>query len=89
MASLRESLDAIRRAAEGDGTKPGRIRPNDLRIMHRVTAEQRASGFQARMPKRGQSGPTFMLTNQDEVVISSANLVARGPLAISFFRGRW
>jgi hypothetical protein len=89
MASLKESLDAIRRAAEGDGTKPGRISPEDLEIMHRVTAEQRASGFQARIPKPGQAAPMFTLANQNGVDVSSANLVARGPLVISFFRGRW
>ena len=47
MASLKDQLDTIRRAAEGDGIKPGRISPEDLKIMHRVTADQRASGFQA------------------------------------------
>ena len=89
MASLKEALDAIRRAAEGDGTKPGRISPDDLKIMHRVTAEQRASGFRARMPKPGQLAPAFTLANQEGVDVSSAALVARGPLVISFFRGRW
>jgi hypothetical protein len=89
MASLKDSLDAIRRAAEGDGIKPGRISPDDLQIMHRVTADQRASGFQARMPRPGQHGPAFTLTNQDGMDVSSAALVARGPLLISFFRGRW
>ena len=89
MASLKDSLDMIRRAAEGDGTKPGRISPEDLAIMHRVTAEQRASGFQARMPKPGEPGPAFVLANQDGVDVASAALVARGPLVMSFFRGRW
>ena len=89
MASLRESLESIRRAAEGDGIKPGRIPPDALKIMHRVTADQRASGFQARMPKPGQPGPGFILANQDGVDMSSAALVAHGPLVISFFRGRW
>jgi hypothetical protein len=89
MASLKEQLDTIRRAADGDGTRPGRISPNDLKIMHRVTADQRVSGFQAQMPKPGQPGPAFTLANQDGVDVSSAALVARGPLVISFFRGRW
>jgi len=89
MASLTEILDATRRAAEGDGTKPGRIPPDALKIMHRVTADQRGSGFQARMPKVGQPGPAFTLANQDGVDVSSAALVARGPLVMSFFRGRW
>ena len=57
MASLKDQLDTIRHAAEGDGIKPGRISPEDLKIMHRVTADQRASGFQARMPKPGQPAP--------------------------------
>ena len=89
MASLKYALDTIRRAAEGDGTKPGRISPDDLAIMHRVTADQRASGFRVRMPKIGQPGPAFTLANQDGVDVSSAALVARGPLVMSFFRGRW
>jgi hypothetical protein len=89
MASLTEALDAIRLAAEGDGTKPGRIPPDELKVMHRVTADQRASGFKARMPKVGQPGPTFTLANQDGVDVSSAGLVARGPLVVSLFRGRW
>jgi peroxiredoxin len=41
------------------------------------------------MPKPGQPGPAFTLANQDGVDVSSAALVARGPLVISFFRGRW
>ena len=89
MTSLKELLDSTRRASEGDGTKPGRIPPEALKIMHRVTADQRASGFQARMPKPGQPGPAFTLANQDGVDVSSAALVARGPIVISFFRGRW
>ena len=89
MASLQETLDIIRRAAEGDGTKPGRIAPDDLTIMHRVTADQRASGFQANMPKPGQPSPSFALVNQDGVDVASAALVAGGPLVVSFFRGRW
>ena len=89
MASLKELLDSTRRAAEGDGIQPGRIPPDALNIMHRVTVDQRASGFQTRLPKPGQPGPAFTLANQNGVDVSSAALVARGPLVISFFRGRW
>jgi peroxiredoxin len=60
-----------------------------LKIMYRVTADQRASGFQASMPKPGHPAPAFMLANQDGTDVSSAALVARGPLVVSFFRGRW
>ena len=87
--SLAEELAAIRLSAEGDGTKPGRIPPDRLAIMHRVTADQRASGFQARMPALGQPAPAFTLPDQDGAAVSSAGLLTGGPLAISFFRGQW
>jgi len=89
MASLKVLLDSTRRALEGDGTKPGQIPPDALTIMHRVTADQRASKFRARMPKLGGLSPAFTLANQDGVDVSSAALVSRGLLVISFFRGRW
>ncbi len=87
--SLKEELATIRRGAEGDGTKPGRIPPDSLTIMHRVTAEQRASGFRDHMPGIGHAAPAFTLPNQDGVAIASADLLARGPVVVSFFRGQW
>ena len=89
MASLKHELAAIRRGAEGDGTKPGRIPPDALAVMHRVTAEQQASDFRDRMPKIGQAAPAFTLANQDGAAIASADLLAHGPLVVSFFRGAW
>ncbi len=89
MPSLKDQLATIRRSAEGDGTKPGRIPPDALAIMHRVTADQQASGFRDRMPKIGQKAPAFTLANQDGAAVASADLLARGPLVVSFFRGSW
>ncbi len=89
MNSLKDELTAIRRTAEGDGVKPGRIPPPFLSIMHRATADQRASGYQARMPGLGQAAPAFTLPNQDGIVVDSAALLAQGPLVVSFFRGNW
>jgi hypothetical protein len=89
MATLKNQLEAMRRSFEGDGTKPGRIPPDALAIMHRVTADQRASGFQARMPAVGQPAPSFELPDQDGTLVSSGALLARGPLVVSFFRGGW
>ncbi len=89
MALLKDRLAAIRRGAEGDGTKPGRIPPEFLTIMHRVTADQRVSGFRERMPQPGQVAPAFDLPDQDGALVSSATMLARGPVVLSFFRGRW
>jgi hypothetical protein len=87
--SLAQTLDTIRRGAEGDGVMPGRIPADALAVMHRVTAEQRASGYQQRMPRVGTPMPAFALPNQDGVTVASADLLVHGPLVVSFFRGRW
>jgi peroxiredoxin len=41
------------------------------------------------MPAVGQPAPAFELPNQDGGAVSSAGLLARGPLVVSFFRGGW
>jgi len=89
MASLKQELDAIRLTAEGDGTKPGRIPPDLLQVMHRVTREQQQSDFRQRMPAAGAPAPLFTLPNQDGAIVRSGELLAQGPLVVSFFRGQW
>ena len=89
MASLSEELSTIRRAAEGDGTTPGRIPPELLAVMHRVTKDQQASGFRAHMPAIGTMAPMFSLPNQDGTIVRSGELLAKGPLVVSYFRGQW
>jgi peroxiredoxin len=37
----------------------------------------------------GQTAPTFRAPNYDGRVISSKELLAKGPLVLSFFRGAW
>jgi len=89
MATLTEQLATMRLAAFGDASKPGRIPPEAAAVMHRVTADQRASGYQARMPAVGTAMPDFTLPDTDGTHVSSAALRARGPLVVSFFRGAW
>ena len=89
MATLTEQLAAMRLAAFGDASKPGRIPPEAAVIMHRVTADQRASGYTDRMPTVGSAMPGFSLTDSDGAVVHSAALLARGPMIVSFFRGAW
>ena len=87
MATLTEELAAIRLGAEGDGTKPGRIPPPLLAVMHKVTKAQQESDFRTRMPAVGTAAPAFSLPNQDGAIVASAGLLARGPLVVSYFRG--
>jgi hypothetical protein len=89
MATLSEQLAAMRLAAFGDGAKPGRIPPEAAAVMHRVTADQRASGYRARMPAVGSPLPGFALKDTDGAEVGSVGLLAQGPLVVSFFRGAW
>jgi hypothetical protein len=89
VTSLVDQLAAMRLAAFGDGAKPGRIPADAAAVMHRVTAEQRASGYRARMPALGSPLPGFTLPDTDGAPVASAALLARGPLVVSFFRGAW
>lgn len=89
MTTLTEELAAMRLAAFGDASKPGRIPPEAAVVMHRVTADQRASGYTDRMPNVGTAMPGFRLAGSDGAMVDSAALLARGPLLVSFFRGAW
>jgi hypothetical protein len=89
MPSLTEELATMRLAAFGDATRPGRIPPAAAAVMHRVTADQRASGYVDRMPAVGTPMPGFKLADTDGTLVDSASLLARGPLLVSFFRGAW
>lgn len=81
--SLKEKLDAIREASAK------RVPPDKRAIMHRATADLRASGILDRIVKVGQPMPAFAGQAHDGRSISSSDLLARGPLVLSYFRGHW
>lgn len=80
---LKDKLDAIRDASSK------RIPPDRQAIMHRTTADLRASGILNRIIKVGQPMPAFAGQAHDGRALSSAALLAKGPLMLSFFRGHW
>jgi peroxiredoxin len=57
--------------------------------MHRATAELKASGLPERVKKVGEKGPAFKLKDAKGKEISSTDLLAKGPLIVSFYRGVW
>jgi len=86
--SLQQRLDAFKTAFESGA--PPHNAPRDVIVtMHRATDELRASGLAERALKVGDLSPAFELPNQDGVLVRSADLLGRGPLVISFFRGHW
>jgi peroxiredoxin len=63
--------------------------PAIVAIMHRVTAELTASGQAQRALKAGDRAPTFELPDSDGKTVSSRELLARGPMVLTFYRGFW
>ncbi|MFI5001870.1 MAG: hypothetical protein ACHQK9_18475 [Reyranellales bacterium] len=81
--SLADKLAATRAASAG------RIPPDRQIIMERATEDLRKSGILDRIVPVGSRAPAFELANHDGRRVSSAELLAGGPLVLSFFRGSW
>ena len=81
--SLKDKLDETRAAGAKRRSAEARA------IMQRATDDLRASGILAGVVGPGQVMPPFVGTSHDGREISSAVLLERGPLVLSFFRGHW
>jgi AhpC/TSA family len=81
--ALQEKLDALREASKA------RIPPETRAVMERSIADLRASGVMDRVARVGQPAPDFTLPNTADAPVRLADLRARGPVVLSFYRGRW
>ena len=81
--SLQAKLDTIRAASKT------RVPPEAQAIMQRSVDDLRASGILDRIVRVGQPAPDFTLPNAAGAPVSLADLRARGPVVLSFYRGRW
>jgi hypothetical protein len=81
--SLQERLDHLRDQAKT------RIPPDAQAVMARAIEDTRRSGILARVPKVGDRAPDFTLADSAGRPVSLAGLRARGPVVLSFYRGRW
>jgi peroxiredoxin len=86
--SLQAKLDAFKADFEG-GKPPYNAPASVIGIMHRATDELIASGAASRALKAGDRAPTFTLRDPDGTPVSSIDLLAKGPLVVSFYRGVW
>lgn len=86
--SLQAKLDAFKADFEA-GKPPYNVPPAVVETMHRATDELIASGLAERALKAGDVAPAFQLKDADGNAVSSADLLARGPLIVSFYRGVW
>jgi peroxiredoxin len=86
--TLQDRLDAFKADFEA-GKPPYNAPAAVIEVMHRATAELIASGQAGRAKKAGDVAPGFTLEDADGNEVSSAELLARGPLVLTFYRGVW
>ena len=86
--SLQARLDAFKADFEA-GKPPYSVPRSVIETMHRATEGLIASGAAAKALKAGATAPSFVLQDPDGNMVSSAELLARGPLVVSFYRGVW
>jgi len=86
--TLQAKLDAFKADFKG-GKAPYFAPPEIHPIMERATAELIASGQAGRVLQAGDKAPVFTLDDPEGQPVSSAELLAQGPLVISFYRGVW
>ena len=86
--TLQDRLDAFKAdfIAGKLGFKPT---PERLDAMARATAELVDSGQAQKAKKAGDTAPEFTLNDPDGKPVSSRDLLAKGPLVLSFYRGVW
>lgn len=80
---LQDKLDAFR--TQFAGRAPAHV----IAAMEKATADLVATGQAERALKAGDRAPDFTLPGPDGKDVASHDLLARGPLVITFYRGVW
>jgi hypothetical protein len=81
--TLEERLAAIREQSKT------RMPPEARAVLLRSIDDLRASGIVQRVARVGSPAPDFTLPNAAGQAVGLAALRARGPVVLSFYRGRW
>ncbi|NIF88214.1 peroxiredoxin-like family protein [Burkholderia sp. Cy-637] len=81
---LQDKLDAFKSHFETK-VAPAQV----VELFHRTTEELIASGQAGRSLKVGDVAPVFTLASAEGEPVSSASLLERGPLVVTFYRGVW
>lgn len=83
MAHLKDQLDQIT-----ENTR-ALVQPERMAVVDRAVEELFTSGIEERILPVGAQAPAFELPDASGRMVRSEDLLALGPLLISFFRGRW
>ena len=83
LSNLQDKLDEI------TATTRSLVQPERLAVGERAVEDLFASGAEGRILSAGAKSPAFELPDYSGNRVRSADLLALGPLVITFFRGRW
>jgi hypothetical protein len=83
MSTLKERLDRMREASAAQIPAEARA------VMERAAAQLHASGIRDRVARPGQRLPEFALQDTTGATIRSGDVLARGPLVVTLYRGDW
>jgi hypothetical protein len=81
--TLQEKLNNLKANFEKSAPK------ETLEIMHRATGDLSNSGIMEGVVKTGDTAPEFELKDNDEKVIRLKDFLVKGPVVLSFYRGKW
>ena len=83
MDTLKEKLERIKQRVEGG------MSAQFLKIMHSAKEKLESSGITERVLGTGALAPQFELKDQQGQVCNSKDLLSKGPLVLTFYRGFW
>jgi len=83
MRTLKDKLDAIREGFEAKA--PAEV----LAVMHEVALDLRTSWTLAQQAQPGSALPAFELPDSEGKPLASTELLSKGPLIATFYRGMW
>ncbi len=76
MEDLKESIES-------------KLSDEQIQIMHHATDALRQTGIEQKVLGVSEEFPHFELENQNEMLVRSQDLLSKGPIAITFYRGFW
>ena len=83
MSTLRQRLERIKESFLKQAA------PEAVEVMERATEQLRASRILSRLPAVGSPIPAFDLGDTDGEFLQSKELLQKGPLILTFYRGLW
>lgn len=87
--NLEPGFNLQRRLDEITARTRALVPPDRLARTEQVVAELRATNIEERIPRPGSPVEAFTLLGANGRKVRSADLLALGPLVVTFFRGRW